>query len=168
MRYLNMPKDQSKVSPIAIRRFLAQGDVTSIHGILGHPYKNKGTIIRGKQRGRKLGFPTINVQVLAGEELLAEGVYAVKVEILGKVVLGMASIGRNETFGEKQALTLEVNLLDFSKMVYSEHVVIHWYQRLRGQVKYERVTALIGQLKHDEVSTRSYFKRIESNLATEN
>lgn len=145
---------------IILHEYLDQGDITSANRLLGYHYQSKGIVIYGEQRGRTLGFPTVNIGITGEESLPAEGVYAVKVGVLGKTVLGMASIGRKETFGEGHALTLEVNLLDFSQMVYGEHVVIYWHQRLRAQVKYTGAEALIEQLKRDEINTRNYFKGI--------
>ncbi|MFT8740710.1 MAG: riboflavin biosynthesis protein RibF [Liquorilactobacillus satsumensis] len=146
-----------KISSTRIRTCLDHGQITQANHLLGYCYENDGVIVHGKQVGRTLGFPTINISVGQGERLPAEGIYAVKVRLLGKTVDGMASIGRNETFGSNNAPTLEINLLDFSQMVYGEHVVVQWHQYLRGQVKFPNAQALIVQLKRDEKNVRAYF-----------
>ncbi|MDV7756965.1 riboflavin biosynthesis protein RibF [Liquorilactobacillus mali] len=157
VKYLN-DKDQ-KISSTRIRKALLNGDIEFANELLGYYYQNNGKVVHGEQRGRELGFPTINVAVDPREMLPAEGIYAVRVAIVGKNVLGMASIGRNETFGEGREVTIEINLLDFSQMVYNENVVVDWYKRLRGQVKYNGAAGLIAQLKKDEENTRNYFKK---------
>lgn len=158
VKHLN-DKEQ-KISSTRIRKALLCGDIKCANELLGYHYQNNGKVVHGEQRGRKLGFPTINVAVNTQEMLPAEGIYVVKVEIIGKNVLGMASIGRNETFGEGRKVTLEINLLDFSQMVYGENVVVNWYDKLRGQVKYTGPAGLIAQLEKDEENTRNYFKKI--------
>lgn len=90
---------------------------------------------------------------------MGEGIYATKVWLDGKDYLGMASIGRNETFGDDQQLTIEINLLNFSKMVYGQQVIVNWYHYLRGQVKFVSAQALIEQLKNDQQQTLNYFQK---------
>ncbi|KRN30426.1 riboflavin biosynthesis protein RibF [Liquorilactobacillus mali] len=157
VKHLN-DKNQ-KISSTRIRKALLNGKIECANELLGYHYQNNGKVVHGEQRGRELGFPTINVAVDPQEMLPAEGIYAVRVAIVGKNVLGMASIGRNETFGEGREVTIEINLLDFSQMVYGENVVVDWYKKLRGQVKYNGAAGLIAQLKKDEENTRNYFKK---------
>ncbi|MFT9097458.1 riboflavin biosynthesis protein RibF [Liquorilactobacillus sp.] len=157
VEHLNDKKQ--KISSTRIRKALLNGDIACANELLGYHYQNSGKVVHGEQRGRELGFPTINVAVDTQEMLPAEGIYVVKVALVGKVVLGMASIGRNETFGAGREVTLEINLLDFSQMVYDQDVVVDWYEKLRGQVKYTGAAGLITQLEKDEEDTRKYFKK---------
>lgn len=155
----HLTENKEKISSTRIRKALSVGDITTANRLLGYHYQNSGVVVHGEQRGRELGFPTINIEVGAKELMPAEGIYAVKVSIVGKTVLGMASIGRNETFGEGRQVTLEINLLDFSQMVYGEQVLVSWYKNLRDQVKYTGAQALIKQLEQDEEDTRNFFEK---------
>ena len=69
---------------------------------------------------------------------------------------GMASVGYNVTFGAGRALTVEINLFDFSQDVYGETVTVEWYHRLRGEVKFDGAAGLIKQLHQDEANSRTY------------
>ncbi len=142
-----------------IRRLLDTGQIDLANQLLGYHYQNTGIIVHGKQLGRQLGFPTLNLKINSQERILGEGIYATKVRLSGKEYLGMASIGRNETFGANQQLTVEINLLNFSKMVYGQQVVVNWYHYLRGQVKFANAQALIEQLKKDQRQTLNYFQK---------
>lgn len=104
-----------------------------------------------------LGFPTINLETLGQQRLPGIGIYAVKVKVGTTWYLGMASIGRNVTFGADRDVTLEINLLDFNQMIYGETVQVRWYHYLRGEVKFAGADALIDQLKKDETAVRDYF-----------
>ncbi|KRM89646.1 riboflavin biosynthesis protein RibF [Liquorilactobacillus vini] len=150
---------QKKISSTMIRRLLDTGQIDLANQLLGYHYQNTGIIVHGKQLGRQLGFPTLNLKINSQERILGEGIYATKVRLSGKEYLGMASIGRNETFGANQQLTVEINLLNFSKMVYGQQVVVNWYHYLRGQVKFANAQALIEQLKKDQRQTLNYFQK---------
>jgi riboflavin kinase/FMN adenylyltransferase len=101
-----------------------------------------------------LGFPTINVETPTPERLPGIGVYATDVLIGGHWYGGMASVGRNITFGDDNQLTLEINLFDFSQMVYGEEVKVRWYQYLRGEEKFAGADELVAQMKRDEQAAR--------------
>ena len=90
--------------------------------------------------------------------LFRSGIYAVTVKVDDTWYLGMASIGRNVTFGDDRAVTLEINLLDFNQMIYGKTVQVRWYHYLRGEVKFAGADALIAQLKTDEQTVRQYFR----------
>jgi riboflavin kinase/FMN adenylyltransferase len=149
--------EHKKISSTAIRQLLDVGKIDLANQLLGYPYQNLGKVVHGEQRGRKLGFPTLNLQIDQQERILAEGIYAAKVAIDGQSYLGMASIGRNETFGSGRQVTVEINLLNFSQMVYGKTVTVFWYHRLRDQIKFNTAAELIQQLKEDQNQTRSYF-----------
>ncbi|KRM96403.1 bifunctional riboflavin kinase FMN adenylyltransferase [Liquorilactobacillus aquaticus DSM 21051] len=154
----HLKKGGSKVGSTVIRKYIDAGEVENANKLLGYTYQNTGVVVHGKQRGRKLGFPTINLNISNSERIPSEAIYAVKVTIVGKTVLGMASIGRNETFGEGQKQTVEINLFDFSQMVYGEETVVQWYCKLREQQKFSDVQGLIRQLERDKENTINYFK----------
>ncbi|KRL01289.1 riboflavin biosynthesis protein RibF [Liquorilactobacillus capillatus] len=154
----HLKKAGFKVGSTTIRQDIDEGKLRDANKLLGYIYQTSGVVVHGKQRGRKLGYPTINLRIPTDERIPGEGIYAVKVRIIGKTVIGMASIGRNETFGVGQQQTVEINLLAFSEMVYGEQVVVEWYCKLREQVRFPNAQSLILQLEHDKQATERYFE----------
>ncbi|BAN74588.1 MULTISPECIES: riboflavin biosynthesis protein RibF [Lacticaseibacillus] len=154
-----LAEDGAKVSSTRIRDALDQGDIDTANELLGYAYLTTGKVVHGEARGRELGFPTINLATLGQQWLPGIGIYAVTVNVDGTWYLGMASIGRNVTFGSDRDVTLEINLLDFSRMIYGKTVQVRWYHYLRGEVKFANAEGLITQLKKDETAVRQYFAR---------
>lgn len=149
----------SKISSTRIRRNLDQGHIDTVNMLLGRPFRTDGTVVHGFARGRELGYPTANIDHDELQWLPVIGVYIVDVWIGEEKHHGMASIGRNVTFGDKNPITVEINILDFNDNIYGEVLEIDWLNRLRGEVKFEGVEKLIEQLKSDEQMTRKYFKK---------
>lgn len=149
----------AKISSTRIRRNLDQGHIDTVNMLLGRPFRTNGTVVHGFARGRELGYPTANIDHDELQWLPIIGVYIVDVWIGDEKHHGMASIGRNVTFGDKNPITVEINILDFNDNIYGEVLEIDWLHRLRGEVKFEGVEKLIEQLKSDEQMTRKYFKK---------
>lgn len=143
-------KEDEKVGSTGIREALANGKVELAAHYLGYVYQTTGTVVHGFERGRQIGFPTLNIETSPAKQLPAVGVYAVEVGLDGKRYHGMASIGYNETFGDDLAKTLEVNLFDFSAMVYGKKVTVYWKNYLRPMVKFNSIAELIAQLEADK------------------
>lgn len=152
-----LAEDGQKVSSTRIRHALDSREIDTANDFLGYTYTTAGKVVHGEARGRLLGFPTINLETLGQQRLPGIGIYAVKVKVGTTWYLGMASIGRNVTFGADRDVTLEINLLDFNQMIYGETVQVRWYHYLRGEVKFAGADALIDQLKKDETAVRDYF-----------
>ena len=143
-------KEDEKVGSTWIREALANGKVELAAHYLGYVYQTTGKVVHGFERGRQIGFPTLNIETSPAKQLPAVGVYAVEVGLDGKRYHGMASIGYNETFGDDLAKTLEVNLFDFSAMVYGKKVTVYWKNYLRPMVKFNSIAELIAQLEADK------------------
>ena len=109
------------VSSTRIRQSLIQGDLETANQCLGRPYRIYGKVIHGKHRGRDLGFPTANIELLENYILPAEGVYFTTVWYHGKPYTAMSSIGSNPTFDEHE-LKIESYLLDFHGDLYSKEL----------------------------------------------
>ncbi|KRM72752.1 riboflavin biosynthesis protein RibF [Lacticaseibacillus brantae] len=146
-----------KISSTRIRDALDSGDIDTANGLLGYAYRTTGVVVHGEARGRTLGFPTINIETTRGQRLPGIGIYAVKVLVDGNWWLGMASVGRNVTFGANRPVTVEINLLDFSGDLYGQSVTVQWDHYLRGEVKFTGADALVAQLQQDEQDTRTYY-----------
>jgi len=122
--------------------------------LLQRNYSLQGTVIKGKQLGRKLGFPTANIQVDEPIKLIpATGVYAVKVLLNDEKYNGMMNIGYNPTFNETK-LSLEVNLFDFSEDIYNNNIKVEFIERTRDEKKFENIDQLIAAIKNDEEQIR--------------
>lgn len=151
-----------KVGSSGIRRALDAGDMTTVNRQLGRVHQTTGMVVHGEARGRELGFPTANIQTPELEWLPGIGIYAVGIQIAGTWYQGMASIGRNVTFGDARPITVEINILDFKQAIYGEAVTVAWHHYLRGEVKFTTVPDLIDQLKQDEQATRRYFETLNT------
>lgn len=146
-----------KISSTEIRAFLADGDVESATKFLGRPYINSGVIVHGDARGRTIGYPTANIEVISTQVLPKESIYVVEICVNDTWYKGMASIGRNVSFEANRPVSVEVHIFDFNDDIYGEHVTVRWLKKLRSEIKFDTIEALIDQLKDDEKKSRAYF-----------
>lgn len=143
------------VSSTAIRRAVAGGDLNLAASLLGRPYSISGTVVPGEQRGRALGFPTINLSPPAPNKLLPpDGVYAVRVQTPGGSYGGMMNLGPRPTFGDPER-SLEVYLFDAEGDFYQQHVRIDVVKRLRDIGTFASPDALVAQIRQDDAHARS-------------
>ena len=159
-------EDDKKISSTRIRQNLADGHLNTVNQLLGYRYLTMGTVVHGEARGRTLGFPTANISHDTAYALPGIGVYVTRVKIGSDWYQAMTSVGRNVTFGENRPITVEAYLLDFDAAIYGEVVQVEWETRLRGEVKFSSVDALVDQLKADEQATRDYFNRQNPRIST--
>jgi riboflavin kinase / FMN adenylyltransferase len=149
--------EPGKVSSTRIRHALVEGDLDTANGMLGRAHEVRGLVAQGDKRGRELGFPTANVSVPGDILLPADGIYAGWCERAdGSVHPTAISLGRRPTFYvEAHASLLEAHLLDFDGDLYDERVKVRFVARLRGEVRFDSVEALIEQIGRDCDETRS-------------
>lgn len=147
--------DNVNVSSTRIRNALNSGNIAVANTYLGYQYFLSGTVVKGKQLGRTLGYPTANIQVQDPHKLVpADGIYAVKVGYGNNILKGMLSIGMNPTVNG-QSRTIEVNIFNFDKDIYGETITIWFHSRIREEVKFESLEAMVKQIDNDkEVSLR--------------
>lgn len=145
--------DDIAISSTNIRHALQEGNVTEANDLLGHNYTVSGIVVKGLQNGRKLGYPTANLQVSDPNKLIPRtGIYAVKVHRDSNVYKGMLSIGFNPTFdGTEQ--TIEVNILDFDKDIYGETLTLEFIRFIRHEKKFDSIESLIAAIDGDKVET---------------
>jgi riboflavin kinase / FMN adenylyltransferase len=147
--------DGHSVSSTSIRRAIAGGDLDRAREALGRLYSVSGRVIPGSQRGRRIGFPTLNLGPPPPRKLLPpEGVYAVRVQTPAGPVGGMMNLGPRPTFGDS-ATSLEAHLFDTTGDFYGAHVRIDFVKRLRETRKFASAEQLAKQLAHDERDARS-------------
>jgi riboflavin kinase/FMN adenylyltransferase len=138
------------VSSSRIRRLLADGHVEQAADLLGQPFRVRGEVVTGDQRGRELGYPTANLIPKAGLICPANGVYACRV---GKQMAAV-NVGVRPTFGADQALLVEAFLIDFKGNLYGQALTLEFIARLRGEERFSGVEALIEQMGRDVERTR--------------
>jgi len=138
------------ISSTKIRKALIEGDISMANAFLGYEYSISGTVIKGNQLGRTIGFPTANIKVNDSYKLMpANGVYAVKIKVKNKIYKGMMNIGFRPTIGGKE-LTLEVNIFAFNTDIYNTEISIYFMDRIRNEVKFSDIEALKNQLEKDK------------------
>jgi riboflavin kinase / FMN adenylyltransferase len=152
--------DKAVISSSSIREALISGNIEEANKMLGYNYFVKGTVARGKQIGRELGFPTANIVPDYVYKLVPrDGVYAVEVVIKSSEYYGMMSIGMNPTISSNQKnKTLEVNIFDFDEDVYESGITVIFKKRLRDILKYENRSQLVEQLEDDKRTALSFLK----------
>jgi riboflavin kinase / FMN adenylyltransferase len=145
------------VSSGAVRRALADGKVVEAAELLGAPWFVSGEIIHGDKRGRELGFPTANIRLdpACG---LKHGIYAVRTEIKGKRIDGVASFGRRPTF-DNGAPLLEVFLLDFAGELYGAQIDVAFIAWIRAEAKFETIDDLKRHMDADVAHARATLAR---------
>jgi riboflavin kinase/FMN adenylyltransferase len=150
--------DEVAISSTKIRNAIRQGDVETAKHYLGKAHVLSGTVIHGNKLGRTIGFPTANIDWQEETKLLpANGVYAVKVTVLGKNYNGVMNIGVKPTVQKLPKLTAEVFIFDFNQDIYDHTIRVEFVQRLRGEQRFDSVESLKNQLKKDEELARSVF-----------
>jgi riboflavin kinase / FMN adenylyltransferase len=147
------------VSSTRIRRLVGEGRVDEAGALLGHPYAIDGTIVRGAERGRTLGFPTANLQT-DNELVPPNGVYATTVGIDGVNRPAITNIGVRPTFGDVVAPVIETHILAFDRDLYGASVRLGFVQRLRDERPFEGVDALRAQIAADIDRARALFERM--------
>ena len=146
-----------RVSSSAVRDVLGAGDLEHAARLLGRPYSIAGRVVHGGKIGRKLGFPTANIQ-LKRKRVALTGVFAVTVSGLDKRHLpGAASLGVRPTLGVGLRPVLEVHLFDFDREIYGAHLIVHFLHKLRDEAKYDTLEALTAQIARDVAATQDYF-----------
>lgn len=141
--------DGETVSSSAIRNLLANGETEKANKLLGRYYKMSGIIEKGKQNGRKLGFPTANLGYNPEMTLPASGVYAGYTHVAGKRYKSVINVGSNPTFNA-QRITIESYIFDFDKDIYGEKADIEFVSYLRSDKKFSSLEELKLQIQSDK------------------
>jgi riboflavin kinase / FMN adenylyltransferase len=156
-----------RVSSTAVRGALAAGELARARELLGRAYSISGRVVRGDGLGRKLGFPTANVQMKHNRPPLT-GIYAVSVAGAGvRPLRGVASLGVRPTVKVQGAPVLEVHLFDFDENLYRRHLRIDFHHKLRDEEKYADLATLTRQIGRDVENARRYFETAEGQRRKE-
>lgn len=144
---------EERISSTKIRELVIEGLMEKAEKMLGRHYQIRGRVVTGRDRGGKLlGIPTANINL--HDELCPKiGIYAVTGECRGKQFKGVANIGYSPTF-ENHEFTVEVHIFDFDENIYGEKIRVNFVKRIRDEIKFSDISALITQIKKDIGSAR--------------
>lgn len=153
--------NQLNVSSTRIRKAIEEGDIETATQFLGHSFLLTGTVVKGKQLGRTIGYPTANIITDTDKIIPKIGVYAVRVKINELVYGGMLNIGYNPTTDQDHTIKIEVHIFDFNHDIYNQTIQIEFIKRTRDELKFEGLPQLIDALKKDEIECRSILKALK-------
>ena len=136
-------------SSSAVRKAVAEGQMTKAREILGRPFYITGEVIKGRQLGRTIGVPTANVEPDNRQLIPASGVYRGSVETGGKIYKAVINVGSNPTVSESGSTRIEAHMLGFSGNLYGREIKISFDGRLRDEKKFESLEALKRQISRD-------------------
>ena len=140
--------DRKAVSSTRVRELIASGDLENVNKLLGRSFIYISKVVHGDRRGRKLGFPTANLEIENHRAMLPNGAYAVNVSFNGKNYCGIANIGNNPTFNVNDR-RLEVYIHDFNGNLYGQEIAVSFLKKLRDEQKFSSADELINQLRQD-------------------
>lgn len=153
--------DEVSISSTKIRNALLDGEIKLANDYLGYNYFLSGTVVKGKQLGRTIGFPTANLKTTEDYKLIPKsGVYIVKSLIDGKEIFGMMNIGTNPTVSGKSQ-TIETYFLDFEGDLYDKELRIHFLKRIRSEEKFDSLDSLKKEIEKDKIATIDYIKGLK-------
>jgi riboflavin kinase/FMN adenylyltransferase len=143
------------ISSTEIRKLVGTGNVSEAAKLLGYNYSLSGPVIRGAERGRTLGFPTANIDYPNQKVTPPNGIYAGWAYLGNEKFMAATNIGFNPTFTpDRQTPSLEAYLLDFSRDIYGQEVKLEFVTRIRDELKFNSVDALIAKIHEDVEKTR--------------
>ena len=152
--------NDNAVSSTKIRNAILEGNISLANKYLGYNYTFSGEVVKGKQLGRTIGFPTANIHIKESYKLIPKnGVYIVKSNYDGNTIFGMMNIGNRPTVnGENQ--TIEVNFFDFDEDIYNKIISIEILAFIREEQKFDSLDSLKSQLNKDQQTSLSYISKI--------
>ncbi|WP_024792085.1 bifunctional riboflavin kinase/FAD synthetase [Candidatus Ruthturnera calyptogenae] len=144
-----------RVSSSKIRQSLKKGDFNLANQLLGREFSISGKIIHGQKQGRAIDFPTINILIKRKISPLL-GVFAVNVELNGKIYNGVCNLGKRPTIGG-EIILLEAFLFDFNSQIYGENAKTVFKYKIRDEQKFDSFSALKRQIKSDVKDAKNFF-----------
>lgn len=155
--------DGKMISSSRIRELISQGNIQMANELLGHPYTIVGNVVQGKQLGRTIGFPTINIIADPDRIYPPNGVYATKVKVYNHEYMGMTNIGYNPTVNGTRKM-IETHILGFDQDLYGQEVKMYFYDYIRHEQKFDSVQVLAKQIERDREQIQQFFTLNERNL----
>lgn len=147
-----LSSNSENISSTKIRNALKQGDIVKANKYLGYNYPLSGKVIKGDAIGRKIGFPTANIEWESYKLIPLNGVYAVKVIYNSITYKAMLNIGVKPTVNNLNKISIEVNIFNFDKNIYGEKITIEFIEKIRNEQKFSNIEALKVQLTKDKAA----------------
>jgi riboflavin kinase / FMN adenylyltransferase len=155
--------NESQISSTKIREAIQKGDFDAANAFLGYPFTLHGTVVEGQKLGRKIQFPTANIQASDPDKIIpGYGVYAVEITVINKKFNGMLNIGSRPTVNNNaDNRSIEVHIFDFELDIYGESIELVFFKKLREEQKFLSIDALKDQLVKDKTDTIAFFQKPE-------
>ncbi len=150
-----------KIASTTIRKQIQDGDIIDANRHLGHKYRIKGIVIKGKGLGKKIGFPTCNIKLDFNYILPKNGVYITYIKIDDKYYESITNVGVSPTIKNDNLITIETYIIEFCSDIYSKEVTLYFVDRLRDEFKFDSKDKLVLQLENDLKETYKYFEEIK-------
>ena len=145
----------SRVSSTLIRDALNNGDLASAESMLGRNYSVCGRVVHGEKLGRKIGFPTANIQ-MQRKNTPIQGVFAVTMTGIGeKPIYGVANVGTKPTVNGSAKVLLETHLFNFNQDIYGKYVEVHFKHKIRSEMRFQSVDDLKRQIQLDTAQAKT-------------
>lgn len=145
--------NQLNVSSTRIRKAIEDGDIQTANDFLGYTFFITGEVIKGKQLGRTIGYPTANIFIDNADKLIPKiGVYAVNVVLKGVTYKGMLNVGTNPTTDFDNKIKIEVNIFDFDVDIYGETLKVEFVKWIRNEEKFANLDELKQALANDKIA----------------
>lgn len=149
-------RNETRISSTLIRELLQDGRIEEANFYLGRSHFVKGTVVKGKNLGHTLGFPTANLRIKENISTIKPGVYITETIWLGKTYPSVTNVGFNPTF-EQTGIHMETYILGIDQKMYDEVIEVHFIKRLRDELKFDSVDALVVAMNIDLEKTKAYF-----------
>lgn len=145
--------NQLNVSSTRIRKAIEEGDIKTANEFLGYSFFLNGVVVKGKQLGRTIGYPTANIDVEDADKLIPKiGVYAVNVILDGTAYKGMLNVGTNPTTDTDNKIKIEVNIFDFNADIYGHAIKVEFVKWIRNEEKFANLEELKAALANDKMA----------------
>ena len=141
-------KDNEKVSTTKIKELLKNGEIEKANFLLGDTFFYSGRVVKGRQKGKEIGIPTININIPECKIKIKNGVYRTTVTVDGETYRSITNIGKHPTFGDDN-FNVETNIFDFNGNLYGKNVTVKIYEFIRGIINFKTEDELRNQIKDD-------------------
>jgi len=152
-----MVREDVAASTTLANILLEQKSIEHLKEVLGFNYFYEGKVVHGRGEGKKLGFPTANIDVYENLKPISEGIYLSIFTVDGKKYNSITSISTNPTFDGKE-LKYETHILDFDRDIYGKHAYVELLSFMRLPIKFSNIEELVSQMKIDLKKAKKYFK----------
>ncbi len=152
-----------KISSSEIKQHIMYDDIKVSNDLLGYYYQIHGTVVKGKQLGREIGFPTANLKISDMVIIPHINVYATMIKIDGKLYKSMTNIGYNPTVDFRDELSVETYIFDFDENIYGKEVYLYFVAKVRNERKFEKLDDLLQQLHADKTHVEELLRNVDLN-----